>query len=679
MSDYNQANRLLTLKTVLGANALLPGEVVGAEGMSSLFSFDVTALASVAVIERTDILGTSATLGLGFHNAAGTRTFRYVNGIVSSIAAGDFSRGGQRMFHLRISPKLWLLDRTTNCAVYNNLMKVKDVIETVLRRNGLTATFKLTKTYPDKEFRIQYNETDLDFVRRIAADEGLFFYFEHTADAHELVFADDADYPDCALAAVEYRQGAARASNVISSIRERQVLADAGWKHVQYDFEAPATPPSGETKSTVANNSAGKVTDNYAFGHGPADAAALKKRSTDRIEEMEAASTVLEGQSSCAALVPGHTFELTVAENEGSGGRYVVSTIEHRASDPVFLNQQKPELPSYSSRFTALPAARIARPAPLPRPSMQGAFVAKVVGPAEAEVYTDAHGRIRVEFPWDQKGAGDEKSSCFVRVAQSWAGKAWGSFYLPRVGMEVIVQFAGGDPDQPLVTGALYNGTNTPPFPLPAEKTKSGVRTRSMDKGSAQTFSELSFDDKKDSEKVFFRAQKDFDRKVLNDDTLDVGNDQTRTIKNNRTQTITDGNDSLTVSKGNRSTTVDKGNDTHDVKTGNRLVNVDTGNDTLNVKTGNLAVTVDKGNVTHSIKLGNVTMKATAGEITLEAGMGITLKVGSSTIKVTPQGVQIEGLAIGAKASMKADVEGAMVTVKGSAMTEVSGGLVKIN
>lgn len=661
MSDYNQSNRLLTLRTAMGDDAFLVGDVVGSEGMSTLFSFEITAVASVTSIERADILGTSATLGIGYRNAGGERILRHVNGIVTSIAGGDFTRGGQRIFHIGLSPKLWLLDRTVNCAVYNDVPKVKDVIDRVLKRNGVVATFKLSNTYSDKEFRIQYNETDLAFVRRIAADEGIHFYFQHTADAHELVFSDSADYPDCALAQLEYRQGAASGSGAVTEIRDRHVLTDSGWKHTHYDFAVPSQFPSGELRGTVRNSAQGKVTEHYVFGEGQPLAAEQQKRSKDRTEEAEAAANVLEGRSTSPVLVPGHKFALAIGEGGASPRSYVVSAVEHRASDPTHLNQQGQQRPVYANGFTAVPSERIARPAPPARPSMQGTFVATVVGPSGEEIHTDKHGRVRVQFPWDQLGANDEKSSCFIRVSQAWAGKGWGSMFLPRVGMEVIVQFTGGDPDQPLITGVVYNGVNTPPFPLPADQTKSGLRTRSTKGGSAQTFNELSFEDKKGSELVFLRAQKDFERKVLNDDTLDVGHDQTRTVKNNRTTTISDGNDSLTVSTGNRSVEIAKGNHS------------------LDVATGNLVVDVAKGNATTTLKLGNVMTKCNAGEITLEALKGITLKVGANTVKITPQGIEINGLTVTAKASVKAGVEGPIVSVKGSGLTEVSGGIVKIN
>lgn len=661
MSDYNQSSRLLTLKTAMGDDAFLVGDVVGSEGISTLFSFEITAVASVTSIERADILGTPATLGIGYRNAGGERLLRHVNGIVTSIAGGDFTRSGQRVFHIGLSPKLWLLDRTVNCAVYNDAPKVRDVLDKVLKRNGVVAKFKLSQTYADKEFRIQYNETDLSFVRRIAADEGIHFYFEHTADAHELVFSDGSDYPDCALAQLEYRQGATSGSGAVTEIRDRHVLSDSGWKHVHYDFAVPNQLPSGELRSTVRNSAQGKVTGHTVFGEGQPIASEQQKRSKDRTEEAEAASRVLEGRANSPVLVPGHKFALAFGEDGASPGSYVVSAVEHHASDPTHLNQQAQQRPVYANRFTAIPADRIARAAPPPRPSMQGTFVATVVGPAGEEIHTDKHGRVRVQFPWDQVGTNDEKSSCFIRVSQAWAGKGWGSMFLPRVGMEVVVQFTGGDPDQPVITGVVYNGVNTPPFPLPAEQTKSGLRTRSTKSGSAQTFNELSFEDKKGSELVFLRAQKDFERKVLNDDTLDVGHDQTRTVKNNRTTTISEGNDSLTVAQGNRT------------------VKVETGNDQLDVETGDLVIGVATGNATTTLKLGNFVAKCSAGEITLEAAKGITLKVGQNTVKISPKGVEINGLTIAAKATAKAEVAGAVVSVKASGVTEVGGALVKIN
>jgi type VI secretion system secreted protein VgrG len=251
--------------------------------------------------------------------------------------------------------------------------------------------------------------------------------------------------------------------------------------------------------------------------------------------------------------------------------------------------------------------------------------------------------------------------------------------FIPRIGMEVVVHFLDGDPDRPLVTGAVYNGSNLPPWTLPANMTKSGFLSRSTLNGAVATANELSFEDKKGEEKILFHAEKDFVREVENDDTLDVGHDQTRTVKNNRKTTITEGNDETTISKGNRTETISKGNEKLDIDTGNREIKLAKGNDTLTLSMGNRTTELTQGNDELTLTAGNQTTKASAGKITLEAMQGITLKCGQNTIEVTPQGVKVNGVQVAIQGTAKAEVKAPILNLSGDGMVNVKGGVVKIN
>jgi type VI secretion system secreted protein VgrG len=245
--------------------------------------------------------------------------------------------------------------------------------------------------------------------------------------------------------------------------------------------------------------------------------------------------------------------------------------------------------------------------------------------------------------------------------------------------MEVVVQFLDGDPDRPLVTGAVYNADNMPPWALPGNMTKSGLLTRSTKSGQTANANELSFEDKKGEEKITVHAEKDFLREVENDDTLDVGHDQKRTIKNDRTTTITEGNDSLTVKKGNRTQKIETGNDTLDIDKGNRTETLSAGNDTLTLKQGDRTVTLTMGNDSLTLNQGNQTTKASTGKITLEAMQAITLKCGGSTVELTPGGITMKGVTLSIEGSAKTDVKGPIVNVAGDGMAILKGGMVKIN
>jgi type VI secretion system secreted protein VgrG len=257
-----------------------------------------------------------------------------------------------------------------------------------------------------------------------------------------------------------------------------------------------------------------------------------------------------------------------------------------------------------------------------------------------------------VQFFWDRYGKNNENSSCWIRVAQVFAGANWGTIYTPRVGMEVIVAFLDGDPDQPLVVGSVYNADNMPPYALPGLKTQSGIKTRSTTKGTSSTYNEMLIEDKKDSELFYFRAQKDFQREVMNNDTLTVSNDQTITIKKNLSETVSEGNMSSTISQGNKSTTVSK---------------------------GNVAMDVNSGNYNLTLGTGNANVKCNGGSILLQAATSITLKVGSNEIEISQSGVTIKGTTVESTATGSSTTKGAIVTVQASGMTTLKGGVVNIN
>ncbi len=244
---------------------------------------------------------------------------------------------------------------------------------------------------------------------------------------------------------------------------------------------------------------------------------------------------------------------------------------------------------------------------------------------------------------WDRDGKKDANSSCWVRVATTWAGQHWGTVHIPRVGQEVIVAFLEGDPDQPIIVGSVYNATQMPPYPLPDKRTQSGIKSRSSLKGGADDFNELRFEDKKSSEDVYFHGQKDFHRVVENDDDLQVGRDQTIAIKRHRTETVKEGNEKVTVEKGDRT------------------------------------VEISMGNETLTIKKGNQTTKLNLGASTTEAMQSIELKVGQNSIKIDQSGVTIQGLVIKLQGQVQLQLEAPILQVNGSGMVKLQGGMVTIN
>jgi type VI secretion system secreted protein VgrG len=255
------------------------------------------------------------------------------------------------------------------------------------------------------------------------------------------------------------------------------------------------------------------------------------------MQEQEASITTVTGSSVCRAFTSGYRFDLQDYYRDDMNNKpYVLTSLDHGATEPVGASGQGSEA-SYTNSFVCIPFEVPYRPSRLtPKPVVQGTQTAIVVGPAGEEIYTDEHGRVKVQFHWDREGKKDEKSSCWIRVSQLWAGAGWGAMYIPRIGHEVIVDFLEGDPDRPIITGRVYHGINMSPYGLPAEKTKSTIKSDSSLGGGGSN--ELRFEDKKGSEEVFLHGQKDWTIAIENDKNQTVGHDETLSVGNNRTKTV---------------------------------------------------------------------------------------------------------------------------------------------
>ncbi len=676
--SLTQANRWLMLETPLGTDVLVATSLRGSEGMSRLFEFKIDALSQRTAVAPGDLLGKSVTVSIT--HPGGER--RIVNGIVTALVAGATTRNGHRIYTLTVHPTLWVSKRSSDYKIFQG-KTVTDIVEDILKADGVKYEKKLNASYKPREYCVQFGETNLDFIERLMAEEGIFYYFKHASGNHTMVLADHRmAYEDCAQATVAYRQDKEESSDAVFAMNFGLDLTDTKWTLQDYDFERPAATISA-SKPTVVQPSSSKSWEHFAYPGGTVQNDDLTRLATAAIEAEEAEHESVDGQSTCASFTPGHRF--TLAEHPAGADAnkaFVLTRVEHEVYDRTHFTI-RPGMggkPSYRNRFRGIPSTRIARtPFVGTRPLAHGPQTAVVVGTSGEEIHTDKYGRIRVQFHWDRYGSKNEKSSCFVRVAQSLAGKNWGTVFTPRIGMEVVVQFLEGDPDRPLVTGAVYNAENMPPWTLPDEMTKSGFRSRSTKQGAVANANELVFEDKKGSEQILFHAEKDFLREVENDDTLDVGHDQTRTIKNDRTSTISEGNETFTIKQGNRTEKIEKGNETLDIGKGNRKVTLGQGNDELTLSQGNRTTTLSQGNDSLTLSTGNQSTKATAGKITLEAGQSITLKCGPSTVELTPSGITIKGAMVTVEGSAKATVKGPMVDVAGDGMVTVKGGIVKIN
>jgi type VI secretion system secreted protein VgrG len=329
----------------------------------------------------------------------------------------------------------------------------------------------------------------------------------------------------------------------------------------------------------------------------------------------------------------------------------------------------------YRNEFRCIPLAVPFHPARVsPKPRVRGSQTAVVVGPAGEEIYTDEHSRVKVQFHWDREGKMDENSSCWVRVSQPWAGKAWGAVAIPRIGQEVLVDFLEGDPDRPIITGRVYNAEQIPPYSLPTNKTQTGIKSRSSKEGNSSTFNEIRLEDKKGSEQVTIRAQKDMSTTVLNNESLSVGGDRSISVDKTHTETIKKDTE-ITVTEGKLETKVATGTVLLQAQSNSVKVEASTQahllghGDVLVERDGSHRMEITGGDLTlicggSSIEMTDSDITLSSPQISLEADIKVEIKVGASTVKVSPAGVEVSG---------------PTAKVEGAGMTEIKGGVVRIN
>ncbi|GAB7528382.1 type VI secretion system tip protein VgrG [Pseudomonas sp. 3A(2025)] len=650
-------------------SALFPESVSGDEALNGLGQLMLQGQCDTA-LTLTSVIATHVTLTL--HNDAEQRPLDLLVAQIRQLPADATADRYQAL----LRPWLWWLTLASNNRVFQNL-STSDIVTTIFKAHGFT-DFKLSLSgsYSPREYCVQYAETDFAFVSRLLEEDGIFWFFTHEAGIHTLVLGDSSDafvqIPNGPT--VQYLgQGLGRRE--LHGIRTgQQVLQAVSGVFASTDY-AFATP--GTSLYSQAQASAGPLS---VYEHpGSYDAKARGDALTkQRIDALRSQEQRFVGESDCRWLVPGHWFTMSGHDDSSLNIDWVVTSVAHEVSHE-----------SYRNRFEAIPRSVSYRPPRLtPKPVMY-TQIAKVVGKAGEDIWTDEYGRIKIQFPWDRDGESDENSSCWVRVAQGWTGKGFGMQFIPRIGQEVVVTFINGDPDRPLVTGCIYNGDNALPYALPANQTRSGIKTQSSKGGGG--FNELHFEDKKDAEQVFLQAQKDLAINVLNDTSATVGHDETLTVQNDRTRTVKEGNETVTLEQGNRSVTLQAGSDTLDI-TANRTLKVG-GNQTQTTK-GNYSHTVS-GNYSLTVE-GNMTIKVTgtltlqsdgsltaksAASLTNQAGTSLTNKAGTS---LTNEGGTTLTNKAGTSLTNDAGVSltnkgGAEQTVDGGAMLTIKGGLVKVN
>lgn len=616
---FRQKDRLITIKTPLGADVLLLKGLSGVEGISSLFNFELNLLAENQSVSFKDIIGQNATVSISLAN--GER--RFFNGIISRFSQGE-AEGTSPDPHLSyysatLVPWLWLLTRTTDSRIFQK-MSVSEIIEKIFTEKGLN-DFKLSLkgTYEKRDYCVQYRETDFNFISRLMEEEGIFYFFEHADGKHTLIMADDPKEhlpcPNQETAACQVFEGATETADMIKNLRYMQEVKAGKFTLNDFNFTIPNTSLTAEMPSRIKLGPGEREYYDYPGGYSKKSEG--ERLANIRIQEQEAAVTVLNGSSSCRAFIPGYKFTLKdFTRSEMNDKDYVLTAVTHSASQLYSVGESGPPL-KYENQFTCIPLDVPFRPLrTTPKPVIDGVQTAIVVGPKGEEIYTDEHGRVKVQFHWDREGKKDENSSCWIRVSQVWAGTGWGAMFIPRISHEVIVDFVEGDPDRPIITGRVYHANNMPPYPLPDEKTKSAIKSNSSKGGDG--FNEIRFEDKKGSEQLFMHAEKNLDVRVKNDSQEFIGHDLHLIVKSEQIELV-EGNKHSTV-KGDRNEKVE----------GAISIKSDTD---IHEKAG-MNFALDAGQEIH-LKAGM--------NIVLEAGAKFTIEAGGSFITIGPSGVDISG------------------------------------
>ncbi len=681
MSDTER--QLTVEKSPLGKDDLLPRRIQVYEHLSQPFVIELELLSEDPNIKLSKLLGKNITVSL----LTKDNKKRYFDGVVSAFShTGQIETQGARLSSYRatLRPWLWLLTRTSNCRIFQE-KKVKEIVQEVLKKHSFAEIDynKLKGTYETREYCVQYRETDFDFLHRLMEEEGIYYYCEHKNDKHTIVLCDSvsAHDPGTGYATLRYIASGGRAIHGQEDLFHWSVtqhVRSGGFALNAFDFEKPTTKLLATTNKALEHEHS--KLEVYEYPGRYVEKKVGERFTKQRLEALQADSERTVAQTYARGMAAGNTFTLKEYPRTDQNGKYLIVSTELDMAEPTYranapsegVDYEKP----FSCTFESIDSDTPFRP-PLitPRGLVMGPQTAVVVGKKGEEIWTDKHGRIKVQFHWDREGKKDENSSCWIRTAQVWAGRGWGGVFIPRIGQEVIVDFLEGDPDRPIITGRVYNGEQKLPYELPKNANKSGIQSRSTKKGDKSAFNELRFDDTKDKEEVYFHAERDFKRVVENNDVLQVGQSK----KDKGDQKIDIYNDqTITIEKGEQKTTVKTGNQTTTIEKGDRIIAVDSGDQKITIKSGNRTTKI-KGNDNVTISTGNQLVKISAGKHTTQAGQAIVLKVGGNSIKIDNTGVVIKGLSVKVHGNVKVDIKAPMTSVKGMAMLALKGGITMIN
>lgn len=618
---FTQDSRIGQLKTPLGKDVLVAVRFNGTEGLSELFEFSIEALTDKPDIDFDKAIGKNCSLTV----RPDVGSERIFNGVLVEVEG----LGGEVDYYnhrLVLRPWLWLLSRTSDCRIFEN-QKAPDIIEQVFKDRGFSDYRRATTgSFPKLEYCVQYRETDLAFVSRLMEQHGIYYFFEHTEDKHTLVLADSKSSHKSAPGHSRVpvfladRQGMREGEHFFQWSPRRRFrsgkveLKDYDYLQPGADLKRDAEGSAGYSKSKMElYDYPGKYKD-------PSDGETYAKV---RLQAEQALDKRRWAEGLAISLLPGVLVTVYEHSQQSENVEYLVLRTSHSLTSQAYYSGMASEDRIYTGTYELLPSDTPYRAQlTTPRPIVHGPQTAKVIaekGKQGEDIDVDEHGRILVRFHWDRKNM----QSCRVRVAQVWSGPGWGGQFIPRVDQEVVVEFLEGDPDRPLVTGAVFNGDNKYPYAMPDNKTQSGLKSITSKPSAGSGYNEFMFEDKKGSEKIRMHAEKDHDVVIRNIETIEIGENLQGSTS--RKTTLKQGSDELSIQQGNQ---------------------------TIDIK-GKQDITVLQS-------------------ISMTANQKITLTVGASSITLEPAEIKINAPMVTVQSTMKMDISGGM-------MINMSAGIIKIN
>lgn len=716
----------LKLTSPLGSDVLIPIKFEGLERVSENFEWTIHCLlnADEAPVEPDKIVGKSCHIEVV--NGPDTTVFE---GLCASIEFVGF-RFEYALYRLILRPWTWLLTLETDCEIFHE-KSADDIIRQVFNdRNFTDFKFETNATYDPIPYCVQYQETTYNFVSRLMEKFGMFFYFECEAGKHTLVIVDQpGSLPDIDSheTKIKYQDnpGTGLRDHRIFSFGKNNLLNTAKIDVDDYNYEKPNTALEKTGSPKDAPGHGYKEQTQYIYPSGHLEPGIGQSLADVRVDSSRAAAERMFGVENVPAVRAGYIFKLDEHPDSAHNKNYFTIAVRHEAFVAIFMSSSGdakwigPDLqptdsvshPFLGSSYRETHGYYVGEievadkekaykaPFKSPPPRIAGAQTAVVIrdknSPSDEEIDVDDQGRILVKFHWNAKDDKSDKCSCRVRVAQLWAGSGWGGVWIPRVDMEVVVDFLNGDPDCPLVTGCVYNGNNKPPISFPADKTQSTIKSQSSKGGTSDSnFNEIRFEDKKDDEEIYIHAERDRKMIIEHDDDMEIGNNRTTKIGGSDTWELTGGDQKITLKgaagtkdkygkvitkKGHRTTTLMEGDETLKIEKGKRDTTIKK-NDTKTITDGDEITKIDKGDQTTTVGMGDQTTKISLGKGTTTAMKSFEIKVGASSIKLEPAKITIKSVQILVDASAKLDTKaGAMASHQAGGIMTIKGALVKIN